>query len=106
MWGIQYSNRDIAVDQSDLGAIAQHMYPLMMRNIATADFVFADPNNPGSYSKPGCVLAAPSYPSQTPGVDQDYVYNWVRDAAITAMEVTAAKPMVRAAGGVQSLMDY
>ena len=78
----------------------------MLRNIATDGFVFNDPANQGNWSLPGCVLAAPSFPANTPGVDQDYVFNWVCDPAITAMELVAADPPATPGGGVQELIDY
>src|SRR5687767_13061428 len=78
------------VQHSDFQAIAQHMLILMMRNVATDGFLFEDPVQPGRYSTPGCIIAAPSYPANSPGVDQDYVFNWTRDAAITAMELAAS----------------
>jgi glucoamylase len=94
------------VQQDSLEAIAQHMFSLMLRNVASDGFQFADPARPGSFSRPGCVIAAPSYPEQTPGVDQDYVFNWTRDAAITAMEIAAAGMPARRGSGVQTLIDY
>ncbi|HUA64748.1 MAG TPA: glycoside hydrolase family 15 protein [Alphaproteobacteria bacterium] len=103
---ITYANATINLAQSDFTEIAQHMYALMLRNIATDGFVFNDPVTPGNLSLPGCVLAAPSFPQNTPGVDQDYVFNWVRDAAITAMELVAADPPALPGGGVQQLIDY
>lgn len=103
---INYSLSQFAVDDIDLQTIAQHMYPLMLRNISGAGFLFCDPSNPQAYSLPGCVLASPSFPAAQPGVDQDYVYNWVRDAAIAAMEVAAAEPPARPGGGAQTLIDY
>ena len=104
--GMRYSLAQLAMDQVELQAIAQHMYPLMLRNIASEGFLFSDPLDQNSYSGPGCVLAAPSFPAITPGTSQDYVFNWVRDAAITAMEVAAAHPPVRPGGGAQTLVDY
>jgi glucoamylase len=97
---------DIAVAQADLRVLAQHMFGLMFRNIASDGFLFADPVNPGQFSRPGCVIAAPSYPAEQPGVDQDYVFNWTRDAAITAMEIAVAGLPARPGGGVQPLIDY
>lgn len=99
-------NVQIALPQVDLQRIAQLMFSLMMRNVTTDGFLFADPNNPGTYSLPGCVIAAPSFPANTPGVDQDYVYNWVRDAALTAMEMTVANIPAGPSGGVQQLIEY
>src|SRR6266851_2690919 len=79
-----------AVRQADFEAITRHMFSLMFRNV----------------SSDGFVVAAPSYPASLPGVDQDYVFNWTRDAAITAMELAAAAVPARPAAGVQPLIDY
>jgi glucoamylase len=95
-----------ALLQSDLQVIAQHMYSLMLRNVSSDGFQFADPTDPTKFSKPGCVIAAPSFPENQPGVDQDYVFNWTRDAAITAMELAAAEMPTRPGAGVQPLIDY
>lgn len=94
-----------AYAQSDLESLRFYMMLLMLRNITTAGFVFEDPMQHGSFSLPGCVVAAPSFPANTPGVDQDYVYNWVRDAAITMVEI--AESMLPNVGGeVDILADY
>jgi hypothetical protein len=53
-------------------------------------YVFAHPVVAGVVSKPGCVIASPSYAEHPAPVNQDYVFNWTRDAAITAMELAAA----------------
>jgi glucoamylase len=98
--------QQVQVAQSDLEAVAQQMFTLMMRNVASDGYAFTDPTNPTSYSLPGCVIAAPSFPANTPGVDQDYVYNWIRDAAITALEITAANLPTAPGQGVQPLIDY
>jgi glucoamylase len=95
-----------ALQQTDFQVIAQHMYSLMLRNVSSDGFLFTDPADPASFSKPGCIIAAPSYPAEQPGVDQDYVFNWVRDAAITAMELAAAAMPTRPGAGVQPLIDY
>jgi glucoamylase len=87
--------------------IAQHMFFLMARNVSSDGFAFVDPVHGGIFSLPGCIIAAPSFPANTAGIDQDYVYNWVRDAALTTMEIAAANiPPVAAKGGVQPLIDY
>jgi glucoamylase len=75
----------ISQSEADLPKIAQHMFSLMRRNVASDGFLFEDPNDPQSFSLPGCIIVAPSYPANTAGIDQDYVYNWTRDAAIAAM---------------------
>jgi glucoamylase len=97
---------DVAVHESNLATIAQHMYSLMIRNVASDGYVFNDPLTPGSFSLPGCVIAAPSFPANTPGVDQDYVFNWTRDAAITAMAIAGASLPARPGAAVQPLIDY
>jgi glucoamylase len=86
----------ITWSDTGLPKIAQHMFSLMLRNLASDGFLFVDPNHPDpndpqSFSLPGCIIAAPSSPVNTPGIDQDYVYNWTRDAAISAIEIAAAK---------------
>ncbi|GAA1967930.1 glycoside hydrolase family 15 protein [Microbacterium deminutum] len=55
---------------------------------------------------PGCVIAAPSFPADTPGIDEDYVFNWVRDAAIAAMEVAKAGMPPGPGGTVETLNNY
>jgi glucoamylase len=85
--------------------VAQHMYMLMLRNITTDGYVVNDPYT-GQASQPGCVIAAPSYRGHTPNTDQDYVFNWMRDAAITMFEIAAADLSDQAIGGVQTLTDY
>ncbi len=83
------SRVDLVYDTLDLGQVAQHMYALMIRNIASDGFVFTDSSHT-LVSRAGCVIAAPSFPAEAPGTSQDYVFNWVRDAAITATELLLA----------------
>jgi glucoamylase len=93
----------------DLSSLVPVMYAFMFRNIASDGFIFSDPQSPGDISrdsKPGCVIAAPSFPAETPGTDEDYVFNWVRDGAITAMEVVKAAMPTGPDGTVQTLNDY
>jgi len=97
--------------EAGLPKIAQHMFSLMLRNLASDGFLFLDPNHPDpkdpqSFSLPGCVIAATSFPANTPGIDQDYVYNWTRDAAIAAIEIAAAEMPTAPGSGVQSLIGY
>ena len=101
MGTLQYSQVRPAIAQSDLTTIAPYMFWLMFRNIASDGFVFEDPVNTGVLSQPGCVLASPSWESTATNVSQDYVYNWTRDAAITAIEL-AAGPLPT----TQPLIDY
>jgi glucoamylase len=95
-----------AGQERSLDAIAQHMFSLMLRNVASDGFQFTDPTDPSSFSRPGCIIAAPSFPAAQPGVDQDYVFNWTRDAALTAIEIAAAQLPARPGEGVQPLTDY
>ena len=93
----------------DLPSLVPIMYAFMLRNIASDGFIYSDPQSPGDISrdsKPGCVIAAPSFPADTPGIDEDYVFNWVRDGAITAMEVAMAAMPTRPGGTVQPLNGY
>ncbi len=93
----------------DLASLVPIMYTFMFRNIASDGFIYSDPQSPGDISrdsKPGCIIAAPSFPADTPGIDEDYVFNWVRDGAITAMEVAKAVMPTRPGGTVQTLNDY
>jgi len=95
-----------ALPQSSLTAIAQHMFSLMLRNVSSDGFVFADPLLPGSFSAPGCIIASPSFPGDLANIDQDYVFNFTRDAAIAAVELAAASIPTRSGDGVQPLIDY
>ncbi len=98
---IQYSGVQAAAKASSLSAVAQHMFALMLRNMASAGFVFADPLYPGTFSVPGCIIASPSYPANLGTIDQDYVFNWTRDAAVTAIELVVANMP-----DPQPLIDY
>jgi glucoamylase len=103
---VQNSSAPVTVD---LPSLVPLMYALMFRNIASDGFAFSDPQAPGDISKdskPGCIIAAPSFPAETPGIDEDYVFNWVRDGAITAMEVAMADMPTRPGGTVETLNDY
>ena len=92
--------------RAGLTAVAQYMFWLMFRNVASDGLVFNDPvnkdpdNNP-VISRPGCVLASPSWANSATHLTQDYVYHWTRDAAIVAMEL-ASGPL----GSSQPLADY
>jgi glucoamylase len=103
---LQYARVQAALPQSSLTAIAQHMFSLMLRNVSSDGFVFADPLHPGSFSAPGCIIASPSFPGDLAIVDQDYVFNFTRDAAIAAVEIAAASVPARPGEGVQPLIDY
>jgi glucoamylase len=101
-----YEGVTVAPELSDLRAVAQHMYALMVRNLASDGFVFVDPLDAGHFSSPGCIIAAPSYPGELSTVDQDYVFNWTRDAAIAAFELAVAAMPVRPGSAAQPLVDY
>lgn len=96
-----------ALQATDYTRLAQEMLALMLRNVASDGFAFVDPLSPTSFSKPGCIIASPSYPKNLGTIDQDYVFNWTRDAAITAMEIAAAKlPTRPGESAPQQLVDY
>lgn len=103
--GGQREKPSVSFTQADIPEIAQHVFALMLRNITTDGYVLNDPYS-GKESKPGCIIAAPSYLGHTPNTDQDYVYNWVRDAAITAMEIAFANKPAEVISGAQTLIDY
>ena len=88
--GLSYSAVRPSVAESDLAALAPYMFWLMFRNVASDGLVFDDPLHPGIVSAPGCVLASPSWENTATQVTQDYVYHWTRDAAIVALELSAA----------------
>jgi len=100
MGGLQYSLVKPAVAPSSLPTIAQYMFWLMYRNVASDGFVFEDPVNAGVVSQPGCVLASPSW-ENTAHVSQDYVYNWTRDSTLVAIEPAHGAPPTN-----QPLVDY
>lgn len=101
MGALQYSLVKPALRQVDVTTAAQYMFWLMFRNVASDGLVFEDPVRPGVVSKPGCVLASPSWENRATHVSQDYAYNWTRDAAIVAIELTAG-PLPT----IQPLIDY
>ena len=87
---LKYSVVRPAAGQTDLTTAARFMFWLMFRNVASDGLVFDDPVHAGIVSRPGCVLASPSWENTATHVTQDYVYHWTRDAAIVALELSAA----------------
>jgi glucoamylase len=90
-----------AAAQADLTSVAQYMFWLMFRNVASDGLIFNDPVNQGVISRPGAVLASPSWENTATHVTQDYVYHWTRDAAIVAIELGSG-PLATS----QPLIDY
>jgi glucoamylase len=88
--GLTYAKAQAAVGQTDPAALAPYLFWLMFRNVASDGLVFNDPVHSGIVSAPGCVLASPSWENTATQVTQDYVYHWTRDAAIVALELSAA----------------
>jgi glucoamylase len=101
MGTLQYSLAKPVIAQPNLTTIAQYMFWLMFRNVASDGFVFEDPMHAGVLSEPGCVLASPSWENSGTHVSQDYVYNWTRDAAVVAIELATGPLPDR-----QPLTDY
>lgn len=89
----------------------------MRRNLATSGYVIAwVPSEHGynrgatKYSEPGCLIASPSYDAKQEAVhgapfNQDYVYNWTRDAALAAIELSFDEPPPGATES-QRMIDY
>ncbi len=102
----RYASMDAAPQQSDLPTIARYLLPLMLRNMASDGFVFTDPFDAGRFSAPGCIVASPSFERNLGSVNQDYVYNWTRDAAVVATEIAAAALPVVEGAGSGPLEDY
>jgi glucoamylase len=94
-----------AVAAVDLSAVAARTYTLMLRNVASDGYPFSDPTDPERFSRPGCIIASPSYAQNLATVTQNYVYNWTRDAAIAALEI-AAVGTPAGTGGSGPLDDY
>ncbi|MBN9110655.1 MAG: hypothetical protein J0I34_17980 [Pseudonocardia sp.] len=88
----RYAIVQSAVGGADPDLMAQIMLPLMLRNVSSELFRFEDPADPAKESAPGCVIAAPSTGTNLPSVKQDYVYAWVRDAAVVAGEIALGDP--------------
>ena len=96
-------------DGVDLRGMSPYFLAMMIRNIATdgypllAPAMFSAERSPGTpepppeaaVSRPGCVIASPSYREVLGSVTQNYVYNWVRDAAIVMSELYAADLSLR-----------
>ena len=96
---LRYERVQAAIGQVDLAGLAPTMLAFMKANIANDAPVFVDQH--GVTSKPGCIIASPSFSGVT---DQDYVHHWTRDAAVTAVEIATSLP---AGTGVdQTLCDY
>jgi glucoamylase len=89
----EYSKVELAQQLVQPANVVQYMFSLMLRNIATDGYVFTDPHHPNTaefFSRPGCIIASPSFDNTFFHVDQDYVFNWTRDSAVVAMELAAA----------------
>jgi glucoamylase len=95
-----------AVQRSDLAVLPPYLLTLMLRNMSSDGFAFTDPADPQQFSAPGCIIASPSFAGDQAAVSQDYVYNWTRDAAVTATEIACANLPAGDAGGTGPLDDY
>lgn len=90
--------------QQNLTQYQAILLALMVRNIATEGWDFRDPL--GNFSRSGAIIAAPSYPENDPRTDQNYVYNWTRDAAITMFELAAAPPPWDSLADLNNYVDF
>ena len=96
---------------ADPSTVAAYMLAQMQRNIATAGYIISDTSAPNPLlSSPGCVIASPSYnayPGNLVPVEEDYVYNWTRDSAITISEIEYSAPvLLPGVIAAQTLTDY
>ncbi len=95
---INYRSVEINYNQIDFGNLTEIMANLMIRNFSTKDRIFyaatdwskSTDKSERIESKPGCIIASPTFPCKPIPksiTDQDYVFHWVRDAAISIMEL-------------------
>lgn len=105
MAALEYGSVQVDVAQADSTVVARYLLPLMLRKMASDGFVFTYPADPGRFSAPGCILASESYPLDLTTVNQNYIYNWTRDSAVTAIEIAEAQLPVAGAGS-GPLIDY
>lgn len=103
---LRYSSTELADTGQDPAVVARYFLPLMLRNVSSDGFFFTDPSDPTSFSAPGCIIASPSFERSLQAVRQNYVFNWTRDAAVTAIEIAAAQLPVREGDGSGPLDDY
>jgi glucoamylase len=100
---ISYSRAWTTPDREKYIDIAQAMVGLMLNNLATSPHVLV--RTSGRHSLPGCIIASPSFqsrpPSNTDVTDQDYVFHWVRDASVAALEMPNWSIVPK-----QALIDY
>jgi glucoamylase len=86
---IEYGRAWTESDRDKYVAIAEAMIGFMLNNVASPSRVLVGTS--GRHSAPGCIIASPSFPSRPPSstdvTDQDYVFHWVRDAAVAAIEL-------------------
>src|SRR5881628_3346360 len=103
---LNYASARPSTAPSDPTAVTRFFLPLMLRNMSSAGFAFTDPADPNSFSAPGCIIASPSFERSLSAVRQNYVFNWTRDAAVTAIELAAAQLPERDGSGSGPLDDY
>ncbi len=107
---LHYERVQAALPHTAPTTVAPYMLQLMLRNVSSDGFTFVDPTTTGGpalrVSKPGCILASPSFPANLARVDQDYVYHWTRDAAVAAIEMAAGAMFLAPDGVCQPLCDY
>lgn len=90
----------------DVTVVGPYLAALMLRNVSTGTWRFVDPLDGARLSRPGCIIASPSYPEEDPDVDQNYVFNWTRDAALVALEIAAVPAPLTPAAAAQHLADW
>ncbi|GAA1835238.1 glycoside hydrolase family 15 protein [Pseudonocardia ailaonensis] len=87
---LTFASMRSAVTAPGFDGIARVMYWLMTRNVASRVISYTDPLT-GARSLPGAIVASPSFATDGTGdTTQNYVFHWVRDAAIAAAEIAAS----------------
>ena len=103
---LEYSNAVPVINSREVTEFSDLLFFLMLRNISTKGWVFR--GSAGVESIPGCIIASPSHPPESPTsvdyTDQDYVYNWTRDSAIAAIEL--ANSLVLPSAYLSNYIDF
>lgn len=103
---LEYSYAVPLINYREITEFSDLLFFLMLRNISTKGWIFR--GSSGVESIPGCIIASPSHPpesSTSPDyTDQDYVYNWTRDSAITAIEL--ANSLVLPSAYLSDYIDF
>jgi hypothetical protein len=98
MAALSYSLVHPAAAQTDPSTVAPYMFWLMFRNIASDDLVFTDPVRAGVLSRPGCVLASPSWANPNDSEQFDAATGYEKSVANLSWSYASYLSAVRARG--------